>query len=125
VVMGLRVSREEELVVWTCPSTASGPTPSFCVVDRAGQGAPVSPLATVSDPFVRKSLREEGTRYNPPDTWSRGRRQLRSGALSATRRASRSHWRQPRCTKLEAIIRPEKLDEVKEALAQAGFVGLT
>jgi len=27
--------------------------------------------------------------------------------------------------KLEAIIRPEKLDEVKEALAQAGFVGLS
>jgi nitrogen regulatory protein P-II 1 len=26
--------------------------------------------------------------------------------------------------KIEAIIRPEKLDEVKEALAQAGFVGL-
>jgi len=26
--------------------------------------------------------------------------------------------------KVEAIIRPEKLDEVKEALAQAGFVGL-
>jgi nitrogen regulatory protein P-II 1 len=27
--------------------------------------------------------------------------------------------------KVEAIIRPEKLDEVKEALAQAGFVGLS
>jgi nitrogen regulatory protein P-II 1 len=27
--------------------------------------------------------------------------------------------------KIEAIIRPEKLDEVKEALAQAGFIGLS
>ena len=27
--------------------------------------------------------------------------------------------------KVEAIIRPEKLDEVKEALARAGFVGLS
>jgi len=27
--------------------------------------------------------------------------------------------------KVEAIIRPEKLDEVKNALAQAGFVGLS
>ncbi len=27
--------------------------------------------------------------------------------------------------KIEAIIRPEKLDEVKDALAQVGFVGLS
>jgi nitrogen regulatory protein P-II 1 len=28
-------------------------------------------------------------------------------------------------SKVEAIIRPEKLDEVKDALARAGFVGLS
>ena len=124
LVMGLRVSHEEELV--GVDMSQHGERAYAELLPSSMEPLMVSSqsLAPVSDPFVRKSLREEGTRYNParhvvPE----------EGGLLAELFPSYKEGRDTMATsemnKVEAIIRPEKLDEVKEALAQAGFVGLS
>jgi len=67
-VMGLRVSEEEELVgvdvsqhgERAYAEVLTSSLEPFMAASHASAPAPVS------DPFVRKSLREEGSRYNPP-----------------------------------------------------------
>jgi len=53
-------------------------------------------------------------------------------AIGLSRRWERGHWasspnqpREPRMKKIEAIIKPFKLDEVKEALQDIGIQGLS
>jgi len=66
LVMGLRVSHEEELV--GVDMSQHGERAYAELLPSSVEPVRVSsrPLAPVSDPFVRKSPREEGTRYNPP-----------------------------------------------------------
>jgi len=65
LVMGLRVSHEEELV--GVDMSQHGERAYAEALVSSVEPLMVSPSspAPVSDPFVRRSLREEGTRYNP------------------------------------------------------------
>jgi Amt family ammonium transporter len=66
LVMGLRVSHDEELV--GVDVSQHGERAYAEVIPSSVEPliAPHPSPAPVSDPFVRKSPREEGTRYNPP-----------------------------------------------------------
>jgi Amt family ammonium transporter len=66
LVMGLRVSHEEELVGVDISQHGERAYAEVLASSIEPVMAPSQPLAPVSDPFVRKSLREKGTRYNPP-----------------------------------------------------------
>jgi len=66
LVMGLRVSHEEELVGVDVSQHGERAYAEALQSSLEPLTAPKQPPAPVSDPFVRKSLREEGTRYNPP-----------------------------------------------------------
>ena len=66
LVMGLRVSHEEELVGVDVSQHGERAYAEALGSSIESVMVPSQSLAPVSDPFVRKSLREEGTRYNPP-----------------------------------------------------------
>jgi Amt family ammonium transporter len=66
LVMGLRVSHEEELVGVDVSQHGERAYAEALTSSLEPLMVPSQSLAPVSDPFVRKSLREEGTRYNPP-----------------------------------------------------------
>jgi len=66
LVMGLRVSHEEELVGVDVSQHGERAYAEALLSSLEPLAAPKQSPAPVSDPFVRKSLREEGTRYNPP-----------------------------------------------------------
>jgi len=66
LVMGLRVSEEEELVGVDVSQHGERAYAEAFTLSLEPVVMPGPSLAPVSDPFVRKSLREEGTRYNPP-----------------------------------------------------------
>src|SRR5712664_4047158 len=74
-------------------------------------------VAVVASDRSRKPAKGHG-----PAVPFAGNRPLRGGRGASTVRASRS---QTRMKKIEAIIKPFKLDEVKEALADVGVLGLT
>jgi len=65
-VMGLRVSEEEELIGVDVSQHGERAYAEVLTSSLEPLVAPRHSLAPVSDPFVRKSLREEGTRYSPP-----------------------------------------------------------
>jgi Amt family ammonium transporter len=66
LVMGLRVSHDEELVGVDVSQHGERAYAEVLPSSIEPVMAASHSLAPVSDPFVRKSLREEGTRYNPP-----------------------------------------------------------
>jgi len=66
LVMGLRVSREEELAGVDMSQHGERAYAEAITSSIEPVMVPSQSLAPVSDPFVRKSLREEGSRYNPP-----------------------------------------------------------
>jgi Amt family ammonium transporter len=66
LVMGLRVSEEEELVGVDISQHGERAYAEVLASSIEPAMASAYSPAPVSDPFVRKSLREEGTRYNPP-----------------------------------------------------------
>ena len=66
LVMGLRVSREEELAGVDMSQHGERAYAEAITSSIEPVTVPSHSLAPVSDPFVRKSLREEGSRYNPP-----------------------------------------------------------
>ena len=65
LVMGLRVSHEEELVGVDVSQHGERAYAEALLSSVEPLTVPSHSPAPVSDPFVRKSLREEGTRYNP------------------------------------------------------------
>jgi Amt family ammonium transporter len=66
LVMGLRVSHEEELAGVDVSQHGERAYAEALLSSVEPLVVPKQSPAPVSDPFVRRSLREEGTRYNPP-----------------------------------------------------------
>src|SRR5712691_10249416 len=84
--------------------------------ERASHGKPPGRFGVVAD-----QSRKPAEGHGPAGPFP-GSRPLRAGRGASTVPASRS---QTRMKKIEAIIKPFKLDEVKEALADVGVLGLT
>lgn len=68
----------------------------------------------------RKDKKSSGRGANAEEKGEGAKRATKSHALTHKRTASRMALK-----KVEAIIRPEKLGETKDALAAAGFLGMT
>jgi len=66
LVMGLRVSHEEEMVGVDISQHGERAYAEVLASSIEPAMASAYSPAPVSDPFARKSPREEGTRYNPP-----------------------------------------------------------
>jgi Amt family ammonium transporter len=66
LLMGLRVSHEEEIAGVDISQHGERAYAEALLSSVEPLMAPQQSPAPVSDPFVRRSLREEGTRYNPP-----------------------------------------------------------